>query len=223
MLALRNELGNRHPFIVENGSVICFEGVTDSLPGGPHADEFLGPPRAHVRELLDRLRGEQGYRFESFGDWSARQIALATGLPLERAELAGERLSSEPLQWQDTPERLEAFAATLDRHKLTLTRGGRFHHVLGRAADKGRALERLVARYRAAFPERSFVTVALGDSPNDTSMLEVADIPVVVEAASGKRLAPGKPALFVAPGPAGWNEAVQLILDGRYRARLSGS
>jgi mannosyl-3-phosphoglycerate phosphatase len=83
--------------------------------------------------------------------------------------------------------------------------------------DKGRALQRLVALYAAE--GRRFSVVALGDSPNDLSMLERADRPVIVPRSDGEAdltLRRGLPHAETAPepGPAGWNMAVLTVLEG---------
>jgi mannosyl-3-phosphoglycerate phosphatase len=107
---------------------------------------------------------------------------------------------------------------------LRLTKGGRFHHLLG-PVDKGRALQRLIALYAAE--SRRFSPVALGDSPNDLSMLLASDRPILVPRPDGKphpALAAALPGAEVAPapGPSGWNSAVLAVLGGRQLPRAGG-
>jgi predicted mannosyl-3-phosphoglycerate phosphatase (HAD superfamily) len=94
-------------------------------------------------------------------------------------------------------------------------RGGRFDHVTGRA-DKGIAVAALCALYIDA--DGDVVTVGLGDSLNDVSLLQAVEIPVVVSnpaARAGAHLLQEVPAARVtrACGPAGWGEAVKGILS----------
>ena len=58
--------------------------------------------------------------------------------------------------------------------------------------------------------------IALGDSPNDLSLLAAADVAVVIKSAKSDRLAPQGPATVIrtsVAGPAGWNEGIKQILN----------
>ncbi len=106
---------------------------------------------------------------------------------------------------------MSALAAAAERRGLRVTWGGRFHHLTG-PADKGRAVRQLLALH--AGPVSS---VALGDSPNDLTMLEAVDRPVLVPRPDGsvaEVLAQALPLAERAPGPGprGWNEAVLAVL-----------
>jgi mannosyl-3-phosphoglycerate phosphatase len=106
-----------------------------------------------------------------------------------------------------------------------VTRGGRFFHLTG-PTDKGRAVLELLRLYPGNGSGR--VAVALGDSPNDLSMLQAVDRPIVVPrpggacdetlaaALAGSERAP-------APGPGGWNEAVLAVLRGERLPALERS
>lgn len=210
MVALRREMGLHDPFVVENGAAVYL----------PSADgfevEFLGRPRDEILDLLHEIRERRGFRFEGFADWDAAGIRRHTGLDLDSARAAGERDGTEPILWPDADvasDEAEELTTELERRDLRLVRGGRFHHVMGKA-DKGLAIRRLVGRYgRGAHRP---VSIALGDSDNDVEMLRAVDRPVVVPRAVGEPLDPGPlPGLMVAPepGPAGWRRAVDRILD----------
>ena len=83
--------------------------------------------------------------------------------------------------------------------------------------DKGRALQRLLALYAAE--GRRFTVIALGDSPNDASMLQRADRPIIVPRSDGepepalRRVLPGAE-VAPRPGPSGWNTAVLTVVQG---------
>lgn len=209
---LRSELEIDAPFVVENGGVVCFAAAS------ARPDRYFGPQYDDLRRIFERLREEGGYRLRGFGDLDDAAVAELTGLSLPDAGRARRRLSSEPFVWEDDPDRLPEFEARIVAAGLALTRGGRFYHLGGAAADKGKALRFLMEEYHRRFPDDGLKSVALGDSPNDLSMLRAADIPVVVPAARGARLVLDRPALLAsAAGPVGWNEAIQNILDGDYR------
>jgi mannosyl-3-phosphoglycerate phosphatase len=124
------------------------------------------------------------------------------------------RLCSEPLLWLDTAAAFDEFAVQLKQRGCTLVKGGRFFHVLGQT-DKALAMQRLNSRFsQAGFS--GFTSIALGDSPNDTLMLEAADIAVVIRRKDGGCLqleSRGRTFTTRASGPAGWNEFFTENLD----------
>ncbi|WKE64837.1 HAD-IIB family hydrolase [Gallaecimonas kandeliae] len=196
---LRQALALDTPFIAENGAVIDW---------GDGSGLGFAEPRQHLLDVLGRLR-EQGFAFEGFADWSQAEIAARTGLPLQEAALAAEREYTEPLLWQGGPESLAAFTQALAHQGLQAQQGGRFLTVMGQYS-KGTAVQALRARY----PGRQLI--ALGDSPNDLSLLEAADLAVVVKSPRSEALRPKVPTLRTRlPGPKGWNQAIEDILDNR--------
>lgn len=214
--ALRRELGNGHPFAVENGGAVAvprgyFEGtVTDA--DTPCETVALGADYARLRALAVALRDAHGYRYTGFGDMDDAAVAAATGLDRQAAARARARSASEPLLWQDSDDALADFEARVTAAGCSLRRGGRFVHVLGRA-DKGDALRWLRARY-----ERSrrgpILAVALGDSGNDADMLAAADIGYWVARADGSYYAPeqGHTRHADGIGPQGWAAAIHALI-----------
>lgn len=204
MEVLQRQLAPGHPFICENGAAIC-------APGDDGVSvEALVPPRDEVLSVLARLRREQGFRFTGFNDLSVEDIAGITGLSADAAALAAAREYSEPLRWEDGEERKQAFIQALQQHGLVALQGGRFLSVAG-PGDKGRALRRLRTRYAA-----DATVIALGDSPNDESMLAAADIAVIIRSERSDSLAPVGPQRIVRTrqhGPSGWQEAMSALLD----------
>ena len=87
-------------------------------------------------------------------------------------------------------------------------------HLLGEGISKGRALAAL--KQQQDQPEVK--VLALGDSPNDLPLLEVADIAVVVPGSNGPHpdlvagIADGRFQLAQAPHGDGWAEAVRRLL-----------
>jgi mannosyl-3-phosphoglycerate phosphatase len=204
MLVVQAELAIDDPFICENGAAIC------SHEAGGLKLEALAPPRERVLEILSELRESEGFAFTGFADLSAGDIAEATGLPLAAAERAAAREFSEPLRWEDSEQQLARFLDLLAQRGLQAQQGGRFLSVAG-PADKGLAVTRL--RQRLA-PEAALV--ALGDSPNDESMLAAADVAVIIKSERSAGLAPGGCGRVIRtrqPGPAGWQEAMSALLQ----------
>lgn len=205
---IHTELQLVAPFISENGAAVYWR------DDGQWQSRVFSMPRAEVLAVLDELRRTYCYRFRGFNDCTLAQIIELTGLSPAHAKLAIAREYTEPLLWEDTPQRLQLFQQQLMKRGLRSVRGGRFVTVMGQF-DKCTAMRWLIENYRQ---QGSWKTVALGDSPNDEAMLQTADIAVVVRSARSEQLVIGKPAVVIRttrPGPEGWAEAMQKILQER--------
>lgn len=219
---LRQELNNVHPFIVENGSAVCIPTGYFSTNYSPPANmgnrlevQALGPNYQDLLQKLHNIRDTKRFKFEGFFDLSADEVAELTGLDLWSAECAKHRAASEPLIWNDSEEALKVFRNMLHEHDLSLTKGGRFYHVMGNT-NKAWAMQWLTELYRNTWPAINWTTVALGDGPNDQQMLEAADIAVVIPAASGKTLQLKRSERVICPaeqGPRGWQIAIDQIFQ----------
>ncbi len=217
---LLNQLQIAGPCIAENGALIAtpldyFSHPTDAEEiRGRFQVRYLARRYDAIKTLLASLRAGFGFVFTGFADMDDAEVARLTGLDVAAAALARQRLASEPLLWRDSAAALAEFNRQLQAHGCTLVAGGRFHHVLG-DSDKAGAIARLNRDFVAAGFSR-FTTVALGDSPNDASMLQASDIAVVVSAKDGPRLSLAAHAnAFTtrARGPQGWNEFFHQHLD----------
>lgn len=195
------------PFIAENGGTIDW---------GPWAKE--GEPAIEQSEIdrdviltiLAKLRDEFQLQFRSFHDLGLEGVMTATDLNQQAAQRALQRHSTEPLLWDDTPENIKLFATELNGHGLVLTKGGRFWHVSG-PTTKGRAMARVHQRFSAT----ESMSVAIGDSPIDQSMLDIADVPVGITVAGKINVTIDRSRGIVPEqeGSAGWNEALTAILN----------
>jgi len=213
--ALREELGNKDPFIVENGAAVVIP--PHALGNAEEEVVNFGATRDRVLEVLGAQR-KTGARFKGFADMSADELAAETGLEPAAAERAKERLGTEPLIWQGTDEELVHFEEALGAEQLRLVAGGRFLHAMGifDKADGARfLLNKYKEQYREQHGDEPVLAIALGDSPNDQQMLESADIPVVIRGVKSEevQLPSTKHAMrSLKPGPEGWNECVLNLL-----------
>jgi mannosyl-3-phosphoglycerate phosphatase len=219
---LREELGNDHPFIVENGAAVFIPAgyfpaqPRDTVERDGYWIRELVPGRSHWLNLLQGLYGEFADEFDYFYRAGPAGIARMTGLSEERAREANTREYSEPVQWLGAASRREEFVDRLRSAGATTLQGGRFLAVSGNC-DKGRALAWLREVYREQYPERQWHDLAIGDSRNDCAMLEVAETALVVrstvhdypplERREGIIYSRGL-------GPAGWAEGVARWLHG---------
>jgi len=217
----RERLGNRDPFIVENGggifipagyfdpSVLYSCGLRVAVEGG-YVIITLGASYHVLRRAVCELRDE-GFRITGFGDMTTAQLAAVSGLSEEEAALARTRDFDEPFLFEGDAAAERELENAVRAKGFNLTRG-RFFHILGES-DKGKAVAILVSLYRQMFGEIG--TVALGDSPNDIPMLARVDFPILVKKPDGRhdpRI--DVPRLIRADGigPAGWNEALLELL-----------
>ncbi len=215
MRSFAAELDPLAPLIAENGTVLAYPESTnlagmEGVSAGGYQVESCGMQRADLLQISNRLRTENGYAFQGFAEMPAERLVALLGLSMEQAQAALERHSSEPILWEDSPEALEDFAEALAREGIALVRGGHFQHLMPAGQSKGSALARVLERYQARNPELEWKTLAIGDSPNDSSMLETADEALVIPNPKRGTLQLERPDYKVAdaPGPEGWGRSV---------------
>jgi mannosyl-3-phosphoglycerate phosphatase len=216
---LTAQLGLDGPCIAENGGLLAtppayFDTESQQQLVDGFAVEYLSPRYTDIVATLADLRRSCGFNFQGFADLEPADVARLTGLSIAAAQHARQRLCSEPLIWRGSDVGFEQFLQELHRHDLTLVQGGRFWHALGQT-DKARAIQRLNQHFTdAGFTE--FTTIALGDSPNDSAMLQSADVAVVIRRNDGSwlQLETSQQKIETrASGPGGWNEFFQQYLD----------
>jgi len=216
-MTLRAALGNEAPFVVENGAaIVCPVGMPGHDGRSPSPTRhLLAADYGYIRQVLETLRQAHGYQFRGFGDLAAGAIAQLTGLSVEAAAAAQERIGSEPLLWDDSDNARAAFIQGITAAGLQVTQGGRFLHVMG-TTDKGAGVRWLGDRYRQAFPEITWRVVALGDSPNDLPMLQAADVGVLIANPHRNDFVVSGVARLLQPeaaGPTGWGWAIAHLLN----------
>lgn len=207
----RSLLGNKHPFISENGGGIFIpEGYfrhgfrIDRTSDGYSVIE-LGTPRDVLKDVLKSVARETGVRLKGVSDMSLSEVSEVTGLDLESAAYVKERDYSEPflIDGDESEVRRKIIEKGYDH-----TRGSRFHHILG-GNDKGRAVRILTEIYNTESP--SVETLGIGDSLNDLPMLKEVDVPVLVRKKGGawdEECRLPKLVLADGEGPAGFNSVI---------------
>lgn len=203
--ALRASLPLSETRVAENGAVIAY---------GDQPPQITPPDYDSLRATLADLASQPGMAFSGFADMNTAQVMAATGLAADDASRAKQRLASEPLLWLGSEEALDDFKQAITKAGLHWLRGGRFLHVLGNT-DKGRAVKKIRDAYQQGTDGR-IRTIGLGDGDNDKDMLLAVDQPVVIRRHDGShlQLAERPDALLTdQPGPTGWNQAIQHILD----------
>lgn len=217
---LRQTLKNRHPFIVENGGAVCvpedyFSASATLLPNSDTIKTTcFGRHYTELISILKQLRAEHGWKFRGFQDLSDESVSALTGLSVAHAAQARQRVCSEPLVWEDSDSALEEFTQQLTAFKLRIVRGGRFFHIMDQF-DKAEGISWLKQHYQLRWPDRHFITVGLGDGPNDQRMLESVDIAVAIKAPhqTPVKLNTHKDVIYTTDyGAKGWQTAMTQIL-----------
>lgn len=217
----RGKLDNRHPFVSENGGGIfipkgyfdfSFQDIRDEIiEENSYTVVSLGAGYPDLRGALRTLRAK-GFQVRGFGDMTIEEVSALAGMTFREAEMAKERDFDEPFLFKGGESEVQRLIAEIRGLGFTFTRG-RFFHILGNS-DKGKAVSILSSLYKMKFGE--ITTLALGDSPNDTPMLERVDVPVLVQKPDGTYSRETDiPGLIRADGigPAGWNKEVLRLLS----------
>ena len=197
---LSREIGLDSRFIFENGGGIFLEdGIWLSL----------GIPYDQLRDAFSILAGR--FPLRGMGDMDIGELVEITGLTPEEAGLAKQRLFSEPFLY--VGDNLPALEAAAAGRGLQVVRGGRFYHLMAAQQSKGNAVREWICRLGKNM-SRPLITAALGDSPNDFSMLAAVDYPFLVRQKGGQKVdcSLEMAARTRAAGPAGWSEAVMGLL-----------
>lgn len=216
MLPLHDELGLNAPIITENGGGVFAPQDNRLARGESWCDAGdgwrvleIGLPIAELRLRLAEFKDDLGLK--GFGDMSDHEVAKLTDLSKEQAAKARKREFNEPLLPPADNEMAKVMSNAAQQAGLQLTQGGRFWHLLG-GGDKGKAVRLLSVLYAKHDPE--LATMALGDAPNDLSMFQAVEQPVLVARPGGGHAEVEMPGLFREPlaGPAGFNHAVLAAL-----------
>jgi mannosyl-3-phosphoglycerate phosphatase len=210
MKDLAMELGLQSPLVAENGGLLAIPNEHT----GDYSLQIRGLPRKEILEVAHGLRSEMGYKFEGFADWSDRELAERSGLSIIQSQRSLARLATEPFLWEESESLRLEFADQLSIQGIRMLRGGRFWHLMG-ASDKADGSASVLKYYQELEPDTEWQVIALGDSANDTAMLEAADIAVVIPHSDGAHISPKAPRVVHAPFPAtkGWNAAILSLLD----------
>jgi len=234
MDVLRRKLHLSSPFVSENGGGVFFpkETFRDAPSGAFPAKAMdrntseqlwewsLGTPYSHLIRALHDMRKVLGWPIKGFSEMDVSEIARHTGLDEATARLAAMREYDEPFIFDgEPPKDLKPLHDESAARGLTVVSGGRFYHLLGNN-HKGNAMMRIASLYNCQYPPTGghsdhIPTIALGDSPNDFSMLLRADFPILIRSERDfPELEKKIPKLEItrSKGPKGWNKAILHIL-----------
>tara|TARA_Y100001968_G_scaffold176186_1_gene161447 strand:+ start:1325 stop:2125 length:801 start_codon:yes stop_codon:yes gene_type:complete len=207
---IRDAIGNRDPFIVENGGAIY-----GNFPYKP--DEWqlvLGRTYSKLRLVLEELSIDIDYKLVALNDLNTLQIQDLTGLKDEQIVMALKREWSVPFL---TPpqEYIDKLNKLKRKYDINIYQGNRMSHLLDKKSHKGKAVNKLKEHLK----KNSAYVVALGDSHNDIPLLKEADRSIVIPGVRGPNdslkegISSGEFILSPEPHGKGWAISVNAIIN----------
>ncbi len=210
---LQRQLKIFQPFIFENGSAAA-------IPSGFFPEQaYRATQRQDGYDIVIFAHTDAGglhstlAQFEEikgFYTASDAELSAATGLTGAALRRACERGFTETLIMPLSDERADQLNARLKTAGFVLSRGGRFYTIQSAVVNKGKAVQWLMDVFSRISPQTPFFA-AVGDSPNDVPMLEVVDIPFLVQRPDKTWVAVEIPDLvkIKGVGPEGFSIAIQ--------------
>ena len=205
------------PFLIfENGGGVAWPTEALQQTGEQQIDNYevtlLGGDIGDIASALTDVRKSATFAFRRFSELSDTDITAITQLEAGSIPLARQRLTSEPVLWEDSDAAVVNFTAQLAARGLTVERGGRFLHV-GHGASKARAVKFLRRKICYEYGLRPRL-LACGDAPNDRDMINTADLALLFPNRDGEYLyaTDDKHSHATCAGPRCWLQGVQDIV-----------
>ncbi len=188
---LRNELEINDPFIVENGSAIFIpKGYFRSIPMDyclkeDHIVIELGKSASDILDTIREYRSKFPLDCMGYEDLSLPEIMQITGLDELGAQEASSRDYSETfIKGNFDNIDFHHFSLAMELRGLACVRGSKYVTIMGKYADKGKAVSVLRELFEANWGTK-VITAAVGDSGNDIPMLAAVEQPFLVKKPSG--------------------------------------
>jgi mannosyl-3-phosphoglycerate phosphatase len=227
-IKIRRELGLTEPFIVENGGGIVipkdYFGSLSDMPNHKGVKEYdiieLGKPAREIRLKLLNIRNQFKFKFIGVADLSIESLCHLTDMPPASARRMAQREYGETILQIDRRQQ-RRFAKVAEQSGLKTIYGGRFFDVtIGN--DKGKAVGIMLNLYKKKYYKDNVKFFGVGDSQNDSTMLRLMDVPMLVQGPEGtwSNLNVKNIIKIPAIGPNGWKFAYNKVM-GRLNADSS--
>jgi len=214
---LQSELSIREPFIAENGAAVFFPDgyrnfkIDTGFHSPPYTVIHLGATCSEIRRFVFSVKERFGIK--GFGNMRNEEIESMTGLSPEQVLLAKQREFTEPFVIEgDT--RIEEMAPYAASRGFKITSGKLFHYLAGIRQDKGRAVRLCTGIFEKNMGD-GLMTIGLGDSPDDFSLLENVHVPILLPHSDGslENFHTANLTRANEPGGKGWSDAILSALN----------
>ena len=220
MSKIYKNLNISFPFIVENGACIYFPRNYFNLKNvDQKIIEYknfycLKLSDYNLKQFKERIKQKfrKDFNFSFFSELSDQEIAQLTNLNFKNIADSKKRQFSDPIFWKDSNKNLLVFKKQLTKNKIIITEGGRFIH-FNVGYDKGKAVAKFLEIYKKQ-EIKGVLSISLGDSENDKSMLELTDYSCCIKSPKKKKLYLKKSFnnyYSEKEAPFGWKESLEYV------------
>jgi mannosyl-3-phosphoglycerate phosphatase family protein len=243
---IRDDLGISDPFIVENGGAIVIpkgyfpdyalrdikyplretqETKNGAIDVNHEIVVELGKPVDYIRAKLSDIRKKYSINFRGVADISVEKLSNLALISREQAKRMAQRNYGETIL-QIQSEDIARFIKYVQEDGMKVIHGGRFFDVTV-GTDKGIAVGILKKLFKDKF-HNNVTFFGIGDSTNDIPMLNLMDIPILVQrqdsswvddgeikmknAVDSSRISANKLIKVEGIGPNGWENAIHKII-----------
>lgn len=243
---IREDLGISDPFIVENGGAIVIpkgyfpdyalrdikyplretqETKNEARDVNHEIVVELGKPADYIRAKLSDIRKKYSINFRGVADISVEKLSNLALISREQAKRMAQRNYGETIL-QIQSEDIARFIKYVQEDGMKVIHGGRFFDVTV-GTDKGIAVGILKKLFKDKF-HNNVTFFGIGDSTNDIPMLNLMDIPILVQrqdsswvddgeikmknAVDSSRISSNKLIKIEGIGPNGWENAIHKII-----------
>lgn len=196
---IREDLGLSDPFIVENGGAIVIpkgyfpdyalrdikyplretqETENEARDVNHEIVVELGKPADYIRAKLSDIRKKYSINFRGVADISVEKLSNLALISREQAKRMAQRNYGETIL-QIQSEDIARFIKYVQEDGMKVIHGGRFFDVTV-GTDKGIAVGILKKLFKDKF-HNNVTFFGIGDSTNDIPMLNLMDIPILVQ------------------------------------------
>lgn len=196
---IREDLGISDPFIVENGGAIVIpkgyfpdyalrdikyplretqETKNEARDVNHEIVVELGKPADYIRAKLSDIRKKYSINFRGVADISVEKLSNLALISRDQAKRMAQRNYGETIL-QIQSEDIARFIKYVQEDGMKVIHGGRFFDVTV-GTDKGIAVGILKKLFKDKF-HNNVTFFGIGDSTNDIPMLNLMDIPILVQ------------------------------------------
>ena len=219
---LNDKLGENISAIDDFSKSIFFESKIDIIKQRSKDISFSGRSNSRYKTgdyqgAIDDKRKAKNIRLleiDKYNELSNERLCELTKLRLREVEKSKNRLFTNPIFWKDTNEKLLNFKSDVMKINkgLKILKGGRFLHISDNY-NKAKAVKNFIKTIKSITDDR-FLTVSLGDSENDISMLESTDYSCIVKRKANKISLKKKDNIYFSKteAPDGWRESLEFVI-----------